>query len=69
MVVEPISIPKKYLFFIDDLDRIDPPLAVKILELLKNIFDLWYGGICFFAGMLVLTVGWEEFCILLKKWY
>ena len=29
-----------FLFFIDDLDRIDPPIAVKILELLKNIFDL-----------------------------
>ena len=28
------------MFFIDDLDRIDPPVAVKILELLKNIFDL-----------------------------
>jgi hypothetical protein len=28
------------LFFIDDLDRIDPPVAVQILELLKNIFDL-----------------------------
>jgi len=29
-----------FLFFIDDLDRIDPPVAVNILELLKNIFDL-----------------------------
>ena len=28
------------IFFIDDLDRIDPPVAVQILELLKNIFDL-----------------------------
>lgn len=28
------------LFFIDDLDRIDPPVAVQILELLKNVFDL-----------------------------
>lgn len=27
-------------FYIDDLDRIDPPVAVEILELLKNIFDL-----------------------------
>lgn len=26
--------------YIDDLDRIDPPVAVEILELLKNIFDL-----------------------------
>lgn len=31
---------KGFLFFIDDLDRIDPPVAVQILELLKNIFDL-----------------------------
>lgn len=31
---------KGFLFFIDDLDRINPPVAVKILELLKNIFDL-----------------------------
>ena len=28
------------LIFIDDLDRIDPPVAVQILELLKNIFDI-----------------------------
>jgi len=31
---------KGFIFFIDDLDRIDPPEAVQILELLKNIFDL-----------------------------
>lgn len=31
---------KGFIFFIDDLDRIDPPVAVEILELLKNIFDL-----------------------------
>jgi hypothetical protein len=29
-----------FTFYIDDLDRIDPPIAVEILELLKNIFDL-----------------------------
>jgi len=29
-----------FVFFIDDLDRIDPPVAVQILELLKNVFDL-----------------------------
>lgn len=29
-----------FLFFIDDLDRVNPPMAVHILELLKNIFDL-----------------------------
>lgn len=31
---------KGFIFFIDDLDRIDPPAAVQILELLKNIFDI-----------------------------
>lgn len=29
-----------FIFFIDDLDRIDPSLAVEILGLLKNLFDL-----------------------------
>ncbi len=29
-----------FMFFIDDLDRIDPPVAVELLELLKNIFTL-----------------------------
>lgn len=31
---------KKVLVFIDDLDRLNPPVAVEILELLKNIFTL-----------------------------
>lgn len=31
---------KGFILYIDDLDRIDPPVAVEILELLKNIFDL-----------------------------
>lgn len=31
---------KGVIFFIDDLDRIDPPVAVELLELLKNIFTL-----------------------------
>lgn len=31
---------KGFIFFIDDLDRIEPSLAVDILETLKNIFDL-----------------------------
>jgi|TARA_B110001469_G_scaffold36640_1_gene36583 hypothetical protein len=31
---------KGFIFFIDDLDRIDPPVAVQILELLKNIFTI-----------------------------
>ena len=29
-----------FIFFIDDLDRINPPTAVELLELLKNIFTL-----------------------------
>ena len=31
---------KKIIIYIDDLDRIDPPDAVAVLELLKNIFDI-----------------------------
>lgn len=31
---------KGIVFFIDDLDRIDPPVAVNLLELLKNVFTL-----------------------------
>lgn len=38
---ESLGKPKKgFLFFIDDLDRIDPPIAVEILELIKNIFEV-----------------------------
>ena len=31
---------EKVVFFVDDLDRIDPPVAVEILEALKNVFDI-----------------------------
>lgn len=31
---------KGFIIFVDDLDRIDPALAVELLELLKNIFDI-----------------------------
>jgi ABC-type dipeptide/oligopeptide/nickel transport system ATPase subunit len=31
---------KKIIIYVDDLDRIDPPDAVAVLELLKNIFDI-----------------------------
>ncbi len=31
---------KAFIFFIDDLDRLDPAVAVNILELIKNLFDL-----------------------------
>lgn len=40
---EVIAIDKSYtklIVYIDDLDRINPPDAVAILELLKNVFDL-----------------------------
>ena len=30
----------RFIIFIDDLDRLEPPTAVMVLELLKNIFDL-----------------------------
>ena len=44
LIIEIVADPKNpntgFVFFIDDLDRIDPPVAVQILELLKNIFDL-----------------------------
>jgi hypothetical protein len=36
---------KGFIFFIDDLDRMNPPTAVLLLELLKNIFTL---GNCVF---------------------
>ena len=41
-VIEKIEEHKKrgFIFFIDDLDRINPPTAVELLELLKNIFTL-----------------------------
>ncbi len=29
-----------FIFFIDDLDRLEPSVAVSILELIKNLFDL-----------------------------
>ena len=31
---------KKIVIYVDDLDRVEPRDAVKILELLKNIFNL-----------------------------
>lgn len=31
---------KGFIFFIDDLDRLDPPVAVEVLELLKNLFEV-----------------------------
>ena len=31
---------KGFIFFIDDLDRIDPKLAINLLEVFKNLFDI-----------------------------
>ena len=31
---------KGVIFFIDDLDRLDPPVAVQVLSLLKNLFEV-----------------------------
>lgn len=30
---------KGFIFFVDDLDRLDPPVAVQVLSLLKNLFE------------------------------
>ena len=41
LIIEDIENPaKKIVFFVDDLDRIDPPMAVEVLESLKNVFDV-----------------------------
>ena len=40
IMAAPDNPPRKIVFFVDDLDRIDPPVAVEILESLKNIFDI-----------------------------
>ena len=31
---------KGFIFFVDDLDRLDPPVAVQVLSLLKNLFEV-----------------------------
>ena len=31
---------RRFIIFIDDLDRLEPPVAVQVLELLKNIFNV-----------------------------
>ena len=31
---------ERFIIFIDDLDRLEPPVAVQVLELLKNIFNV-----------------------------
>lgn len=41
-ILEKDNIKKGIIFFIDDLDRIAPELAVEILENFKNIFDFDY---------------------------
>ena len=44
-------------------------ILYNIFPQLENIFDVWYGGICFFTVMSMLMILWALFCILLKKWY
>jgi len=34
------SLFKGFIFFVDDLDRLDPPVAVQILSLMKNLFEV-----------------------------
>lgn len=53
---------KGFIFFIDDLDRIEPELAIKILEIFKNIFDI---NNCVF----VLAVDYEVIVKGLKRKY
>ncbi|TCK98140.1 trans-aconitate methyltransferase [Natranaerovirga hydrolytica] len=53
---------KGFIFFIDDLDRIQPSLAVKILEVLKNLFVIEK---CIF----VLAVDYEVIVRGLKEKY
>lgn len=31
---------QRFIVFVDDLDRLEPPIAVMVLELLKNIFNI-----------------------------
>jgi hypothetical protein len=52
VVNDPGNPHKKVIFFIDDLDRIDPAVAVAVLEALKNIFDITH---CVF----VLAIDYE----------
>ncbi len=40
LVQDPANPYKRVVFFVDDLDRINPTDAVEILEALKNIFDI-----------------------------
>ena len=44
-------------------------ILYNIFPQLENIFDIRYGGICFFTVMSMLMILWALFCILLKKWY
>ena len=53
---------EKIIIYVDDLDRIDPPDAVRILELLKNIFSI---SNCVF----VLAIDYQVVVKGLKKKY
>lgn len=53
------SLPEKLVFFIDDLDRVNPAIAVSMLDIVKNIFDI---PNCVF----VLTIDYEVVVMGLK---
>jgi len=40
LIDDPSNPFKMVVFFVDDLDRIDPSIAVNVLEALKNLFDI-----------------------------
>ena len=50
---------KGFIFFIDDLDRIDPGLAVNILEIIKNVFDINYCVVLVAVDYNVIVKGLE----------
>ena len=40
VVNSPVTKVDRFVFFIDDLDRIQPNIAIEILDILKNVFDV-----------------------------
>ena len=52
VVESPATKVDRFVFFIDDLDRIQPTIAIEILDILKNVFDVEH---CIF----VLAIDYE----------
>ena len=44
-------------------------ILYRIFPQVKNIFDIWYGGIAFCIGFIICLYIWVNGCMLLKKWY